>query len=65
VTDVRKLRSLTDRLISKVAPEVNASAIWITQTKCVAGCGFVKTMTRRCYDSTGDCTPWTIAHCDC
>jgi hypothetical protein len=63
--DVRRLRSLADRLLGRLVPEVTASALWLTQHRCVAGCGFVKTETRQCHDGSGYCTAWTTLHCGC
>jgi len=63
--NMRRLRALTDRLIGRLVPEVTASALWITQRRCAAGCGRWSTQTRQCHDGSGYCTPWQTVHCDC
>lgn len=62
---MRKLRSLTDRLMGRVVPEVTASAIWVTRYRCTPGCGTFKRQKRQCHDSSGQCTPWVDVYCDC
>jgi hypothetical protein len=67
VTDVRIVRSLTDRLLGRVAPEVTAAALWITQHYCVpSGCaGRGQDWVRQCHDGSGYCTPWVKDGCGC
>ena len=62
---MRTLRALTDRLIGRLVPEVPAAAIWITQTRCIAGCSLVKKEQRQCHDGSGVCTPWVFVNCGC
>ena len=65
--DVRILRSLTDRLLGRVAPEVTASALWIRQYRCLNyGCANRgQGQYRDCQDSTGYCGPWYNDGCGC
>ena len=62
---MRKLRTLTDRLIGRLVPEVTAAAIWVYEYRCVPGCTNVQTQRRRCHDSGGGCDPWVRVLCDC
>jgi hypothetical protein len=61
------LRSLTDRLLGHVAPEVTASALWLTQYRCLNyGCGGRgQAQYRQCHDGSGYCTPWRNHWCGC
>ncbi len=60
---MRTMRSMLDRMMGRLVPEVSAGAY--TQTKCVAGCALVKTMARGCHDASGVCGAWYMAGCGC
>ncbi|MBF9131101.1 hypothetical protein I0C86_19360 [Plantactinospora sp. S1510] len=61
-----KLRALTDRLVGLVVPEVKASALWYTETRCVSGCGGRgQEQRRQCHDGSGVCGAWTNYYCGC
>jgi hypothetical protein len=62
---MRILRSLTDRLIGRVVPEVEAQAAWRWQYACNVGCGRWAWQKRQCREETGVCGPWQTIHCDC
>lgn len=60
---MRTMRSLMDRVLGRVVPEISAGAY--TQRRCVSGCSLVRLQTRGCHDASGYCGPWTNGPCGC
>jgi hypothetical protein len=67
---MRMLQRIADRLVSRLVPEVTASAYWYWETRCYSGLRCpppagprYQAQRRYCHDGSNYCRPWENLGC--